>query len=185
MKLDGFNFENDILMLDSNIFMNESFRNFLKNDLVIAINKYRETKDSNYVVNIPKTVAEELEKLKIAEGSESLHKRTEAFKGYEALESLVTKGYARLVKSDLTGVVNGFNDVAVLTMMMELRRHKNVSVITNDRDFATDLLNMNLLKSVKTRKKVRVFFINLKQSKLREWDLNRDREAERFPNEIG
>ena len=180
MKIDGFDFENDILMVDSNIFMTRSFRQFLKNDLVIAINEYRESTGSNYVLDVPRTVADELEKLKGADGTDALHKRTEALKGYETLSALVSKGYARLIRSDLTGVVNGFNDVAGLTMLTELRRYRNVSVMTNDRDFATDLLNMSLLRSVKTRKKVRVFFVNSKRPYLREWKLNREREAERF-----
>jgi len=179
MKIDGFDFLKDVVMVDSNIFMNESFRRFLKNELVVAINEYREQTGFNYIVNIPQTVKEELIKLQAAEGSDALHKRTEALKGYETLEALVTKGYARIIKSDLTGIANGFNDVAVLTMLTELRRYTNVSIITNDRDFATDLLNLNLLKSVKTRKKIRVFFVSAKRPSLREWVLNQDREAVR------
>lgn len=184
MKLDGFDFKDDILLLDSNAFMTDYFRNYLRNELVIALNQYRETTGNNFAVNIPKTVKEELEKIKVRPGSDFLHQRTEAVKGYDTLETLVHKGYARLVKSDFTGIVNGFNDVAVLTMMMELRRHSDVSVITNDRDFATDLLNMNLLKSVKSSKNVRVFYIHHKKPILMKWDLNKERVAERFPNEI-
>ena len=106
-------------MLDSNAFMNESFRHFLKNDLVMAINEYRENTGENYYVNIPKTVKEELEKIMKRSGSDVLHQRTDAVKGYETMETLVTKGYARIVRSDITGIANGFNDVAVLTMLME------------------------------------------------------------------
>jgi rRNA-processing protein FCF1 len=186
MKIDGFDFKNDILLLDSNAFMTESFRNFLKNELVLAIADYRQSTGSDFSVCIPETVKEELEKIKVREGSEALHQRTDAIKGFNTMETLVTKGFAKIVKSDFTGVVNGFNDVAVLTMMMELRRHSHVSVITNDRDFATDLLNLNLLKSVKTNKKVRVFYVNAKRPALSAWRLHdKLREAERFPNEIG
>lgn len=185
MQLHGFNFQYDIFMLDSNTFMNASFRDFLKNDLVLAIDAHRKKTGKNYFVNIPKTVKEELEKLMNQQGSEILHKRTDAVNGYDALETLVTKGYARIIKSDFTGIANGFNDVAVLTMLMELRRHSDISVLTNDRDFATDLLYLNFLRSVKSNKKVRVFYVHDKNLQLKQWLLDEEeRLAKRFPKEL-
>lgn len=185
MLLDGIDFSKHVLILDSNMFITDYMRNYLKNNLVKSIEEYRAKHNRDYVVNIPRTVLEELEYLKTKPGAENIGVRTEAFRGLEAAKDLIRKGYARPIKSDYTDSANGFNDVAVLTMLMELRRHFNVAVLSNDRAFARDLIVLNNLQSVKSKKKIKVYFIGNKDSKVKEWlyDAEVDK-AVRFPKEI-
>jgi len=165
--------------------MTDYMRDYLKNNLVKAILDYRQENNGNYLVNIPRTVLDELEMLKTKPGVEFLSVRTEAFRGIEAAKDLIRKEFARPIKSDFTGSANGFNDVAILTMLMELRRHVNVSVLSNDRAFARDLMILNNLQSVKAKKIIRVFYIDNREHSVREWiyDQKIDK-AVRFENEI-
>lgn len=185
MKLNGIDFSNDVVILDSNMFMTDYMRDYLKNDLVQALNKFEESNGKKFLVNIPRTVLDELEYLKTKPGVDNIGVRTEAFRGLEAAKDLIRKGFALPLKSDYTHSANGFNDVAVLTMLMELRRHLNIAVFSNDRAFARDLLVLNNLQSVKSKNKIKVYFIGNKDLKVREWlyDRNVDK-AVRFENEI-
>lgn len=185
MKLDGVDLKQACVILDSNMFMTDYMRNYLKNNLVAAILDYRTNSGEEYFVHIPRTVFDELDHLKTKEGSENLNVRTEAVKGYEAAMDYVKKGLAVRIASDLTGVANGFNDVAMLTLLMELRRHTDVAILSNDRAFARDMMILNDLHSVKSSKKIRVFYINIKQLKMQEWIYDRDIDnAVRYVNEI-
>lgn len=169
MILNEIDFENDIVILDSNMFMTDYMRDYIKNDLVAAILKYREKVGEDYFVYIPRTVIDELENLKQKSGSQFLSERTDALRGLEAANNLMKVGLARSLKTDFTGTANGFNDVAILTMLMELRRHKNISVFSNDRAFSRDLMILNNLHSIKTTKKIRAFYIDIKKLKVKEW----------------
>jgi len=185
MRISDITLNDSIFLLDSNALMHDHFLTFIKSELVSAVKQFRAQSGSDYFIYIPKTVKEELESLRQRPNTDNIGNRTKAVRGYTIMEELVTKGYGKIVKSDFTGAAGGFNDVAMLTMLMELRRHSNVAVLTNDRNFCTDLLTLNHLKSVDSKRIVRCFYVNNKTGKMAEWKLDPEyREAVRFPNEL-
>lgn len=105
--------------------------------------------------------------------------------GFELAKRLIHANYVEIMRSDYTGTIGGFNDVSLLSIFMELRRHTHVALLTNDRNLATDVLNLNLLQSVKSKFVMKALFVNLKNEQLYEWQLDPDkREAKRFESEI-
>lgn len=183
MHIHDFDLRDYLLILDCNALMHE--QPFIKNDLVLAIKEYRNATGNDYFIFIPKTVKEELESLSQRPNSSNIGKRTDAIKAIATMEELVVKGYGKIAKTDFTGAANGFNDVAMLTMLMELRRHSDIAVLSNDRNFCTDLLSLNLLKSVNSKKQIRAFYVGNRTGRMAEWKLDPEhREAVRFPNEL-
>ncbi|MFE3890657.1 PIN domain-containing protein [Priestia sp. YIM B13446] len=182
MIIHNINLQNYIFIADANAFMHDHFCKFLKNDLILAIKKARETtNDQNSSIYVPRTVMEELKDLSKRSGTENLQVRTDALNGLRIAEALITKNYGHLMKSDFIGTVEKFNDVAMLTILMEARRHSSLAILTNDRNFATDILNLNLMKSVKSKYNLKALFIDKKNHKLTDWILDSEtREAKRF-----
>ena len=187
MIINDFDLRNYIVIPDANAFMHKYFQRFLKNEIVAAINNVRCTEDGkNFFMYIPTAVMEELENISKRKGTEYLQQRTDAIDGQNLANRLVEAGYARFMKSDYTGTNKRFNDVAMLTIFMELRRHRDIALITNDRKFATDAIGLNWLHSVNSSYEIKALFVDLKKNVLAEWLLDPpsdDRIATRFPNE--
>jgi rRNA-processing protein FCF1 len=187
MKIDGINLSRHYIIIDANALMHKHFQRFFRTRFVAGYNntlKQKQTKD--FRILIPEAVFTELNKLKTNPGTQKLQTRTDAMDGMNLAKSLVKANYAEVMRSDYTGTIGGFNDVSLLSIFVELRRHANVALITNDRGLATDVLNLNHLHSVKSKFNLKALFVDLFDEKLKEWVPNPDprEEALRFKSEI-
>ncbi|MFS0576650.1 PIN domain-containing protein [Sporosarcina sp. 179-K 3D1 HS] len=186
MIINGIDLSNHFIIFDSNGLMHKEFQRFIRSTLVDNYNETLQKKNvKDFRILIPEAALAELENLSQRPGSENLQTRTDAMDGWELAKRLIQANYAEIMRSDYTGTVGRFNDVALLTIFMELRRHTNVALLTNDRRLATDVLNLNLLQSVESKFSVKALFVDLRNEQLHEWLLDPEkREAKRFDSEI-
>lgn len=186
MVINGIDLSNHFIILDSNGLMHKEFQRFLRSTLVESYNEtLKEKKVKDFRLFIPEAVLAELEHLSEKPGSENLQRRTDAIDGLRLAKRLIQANYMEIMRSDYTGTVGRFNDVSLLTIFMELRRHTHVALLTNDRRLATDVLNLNLLQSVESKYVMKALFVDLRNEQLHEWLLDPEmREAKRFASEI-
>ena len=185
MHKNTFEFNKDsVLIIDSNYFLVTEPRDYIAHELFIGLEKFRQS-NQDYFLHIPNTVIEELKKKQSVPGTANIGLRTRATRAIDTVNKLLTSGMAVKFNSDITGVSNGFNDGAMLVIVNDLRRKTNIDLLTNDRAFATDLINLNNSKSVLTNKKVTPYYYNKRFACLSAWQYDKENEtAVYFANEL-
>ncbi|MCP8970627.1 PIN domain-containing protein [Ectobacillus ponti] len=186
MIIDGIDLSHHYIILDASALMDKKFQRFLRTKLVESYNEtLRSKQEKDFRIFIPEAVLMEMERISKRPGSVNLQRRTDALDGIEMAKSLAKANYAEMMRSDYTGTIRGFNDVSLLSIFVELRRHTHVALLTNDRGLATDVMNLNLLKSVESKFAVKALQVNWTTGQLKEWILDPERrEAKRFPSEV-